>query len=157
MRALSLLQPWASLLAMGAKKWETRSWKPSPTMLYVIREQGILIHASVRFDVQNRNLATLPPFCGYLTRATELPTGAIIGYIRVGKIIPTDTWMTEFNPDLNEDARTEQAFGNYNRGRWAWEMLESVAFDAPIPCKGALSLWNYKGEIPRIEKPENFL
>lgn len=158
MKALSLLQPWASLIVVGAKKWETRPWKPSTTMLYILRNSGLLIHASAKFDRQNRTLLTYPPFCAYLDRNNKLPTGAIIGSVKVGRVIPTDEWMKEFNPDINPDAQTEQAFGNYSSGRWTWEMLEPEVYAEPIPYKGALSIWKYGGPVPkRVDKPEGFV
>jgi hypothetical protein len=64
MKALSLTQPWASAIALGIKKWETRSW---PT-----HHRGeVCIHASKGFprwakdfaEEQGINLDSLPLGC----------------------------------------------------------------------------------------------
>lgn len=150
MKTLSLLQPWASLIAIGAKKWETRSWKPSAAMLYVIREKGLLIHASAKFDYQNKGLLTYPPFCAFLKNPDECPVSAIIAKVRIGRVIPTMDWVEEFKPHKNPDAATERAFGNYNSGRWAWEILDVEALETPVPAKGSLSIWEFSGR-PNVE------
>lgn len=160
MKALSLLQPWASLIMVGAKKWETRSWRPSKETLYRLRNTRLLIHASAKYDKQNKGLLTFPPFCGFLNYADNLPTGAIIGSVVIGRVISTIDWIAEFNPAKNNDAAVEKAFGNYNGGRWAWELLSVRKFEYPIPAKGSLSLWEYNEGIPYgdpIVKPEGFL
>ena len=140
MRVLTLQQPWASLVVMGAKKWETRSWKPSNAMRHLIQMHDLLIHSSAKFDWQHRNLLTFPPFKKYLPNADALPLGAILGYVSVGRIITTEHWLKE-NPGYPE----EQAMGNYSSGRWAWEFTKAVQWEFPIQAKGSLSLWEYDG------------
>ena len=154
MKALSLLQPWASLLVAGRKQWETRSWKPSDAMRHILSEQGFLIHASAKFDSQNKRLLTYPPFMKYYRNPDDLPIGMIIGMARLGRVISTFDWKQEFIKLEGENEEFE--FGNYGPNRWAWEILNPVIFENPIPCKGALSLWEYQGEFPRIDKPDNF-
>src|SRR5579885_2158306 len=46
MKALSLWQPWASLMADGRKKIETRHWRPPAWLL----GQPLAIHATMRVD-----------------------------------------------------------------------------------------------------------
>jgi hypothetical protein len=46
MKAISLWQPWASLIACGAKPYETRSWAPPPDLI----GQTIAIHAAKKID-----------------------------------------------------------------------------------------------------------
>lgn len=46
MRAISLWQPWASLIACGAKPFETRSWAPPRELI----GQTIAIHAAKKID-----------------------------------------------------------------------------------------------------------
>jgi hypothetical protein len=45
-KAISLWQPWASLIACGAKPYETRSWAPSQDLI----GQRIAIHAAKKID-----------------------------------------------------------------------------------------------------------
>ena len=46
MKAISLWQPWASLIAAGAKPYETRSWAPPRELI----GQPIAIHAAKKID-----------------------------------------------------------------------------------------------------------
>lgn len=46
MKAISLWQPWASLIACGAKPYETRSWAPPRDLI----GQTIAIHAAKKID-----------------------------------------------------------------------------------------------------------
>ena len=54
MKAISLWQPWASLIACGAKPYETRSWAPPSTLIGTT----IAIHAAKRVDKDAAQMAT---------------------------------------------------------------------------------------------------
>lgn len=147
MKVLSLKQPWASLVAIGAKKWETRSWKPSPAMHYILQHDGILIHSSAKIGKMEAGLMTFPPFAQHRDEIGAFPLGKIVCWVRVGRIIPTTQWLEDNQPDIYAINTEEREFGNYESGRWAWELTELVKFDNPIPAKGALSLWDYYEQL----------
>lgn len=54
MKAISLWQPWASLIACGAKPYETRSWAPPRDLI----GQPIAIHAAKKVDRGATDFAT---------------------------------------------------------------------------------------------------
>ncbi|MCB1462115.1 MAG: ASCH domain-containing protein [Nitratireductor sp.] len=54
MKAISLWQPWASLIAAGVKPYETRHWSPPRELI----GQRIAIHAAKRVDRDAAGLAT---------------------------------------------------------------------------------------------------
>lgn len=54
MKAISLWQPWASLIACGAKPFETRSWAPPRDLI----GQPIAIHAAKKVDKGAAQFAT---------------------------------------------------------------------------------------------------
>ncbi len=54
MKAISLWQPWASLIACGAKPFETRSWAPPRSLI----GQPIAIHAAKKVDKDAAAFAT---------------------------------------------------------------------------------------------------
>jgi activating signal cointegrator 1 len=152
MKVLTLRQPWASLVVMGAKKWETRSWKPSRATHYLIGGQGLLIHSSQKFDESFKGLLTYPPFKNYLSDWRALPLGCIIGIVSIGRVISTEDWTKEFIwPGMPEALLPEEKeFGNYERGRWAWELERPVQFEHPIKAKGSLAIWQYNGALPTL-------
>lgn len=161
MKALSLTQPWATLIAIGAKKVETRSWSTNHRGL-------VAIHASKGFPADCRDRCWDEPFRAVLASAelvdygsyadldsdsTErfigLPLGAIVALGRLREVVPTErlTSLALFRSGISEQ---ECAFGDYSVGRFAWVFDDVVKFPAPIPCKGALGLWDVP---PAIAEP----
>ncbi len=59
MKAISIHQPWASLIAFGEKRFETRSWHPQ-------YRGRILIHASKTFNHAEQDLCHKEPFISVL-------------------------------------------------------------------------------------------
>lgn len=141
MRALSLLQPWASLVIVGAKRWETRSWRTPHSMI----GQVIAIHASKKFDAECRELTVNPPFSTPLKHSGivtlgDIPRGVILGTARI-----KSCWEVEgVRSELNE---TEREFGNYADGRYATELVDVRPLVTPIPVKGALGFWVVPAEV----------
>lgn len=123
MKALSLTQPWATLVVSGAKLFETRSW--------TTRYRGpLLIHAAKGFPRYARDFAI-----SVLGLSPEnLHFGSIIGRVDLKNIYRAE----EIAPTLT--AR-ELLYGGYMMGRWAWELTNAVIFDDPIPCKGSLGVF----------------
>lgn len=136
---LSLTQPWATLMAMGIKRIETRSWS-SNSRGYVA------IHASTRFPTDCRELCEEEPFTAALHGASwrDLPRGAIIAVANLHDVarikLRRDGVVCVERMAIPPD-ETELAFGNYEPGRWAWRLTNVRALREPIPCKGALGLW----------------
>jgi len=135
-KTLSLLQPWASLVVMGMKTIETRSWQTA-------HRGPLLIHASL--GRKGKILTTEPPFSKYIPDFDALPFGAIIGEVQLDDILPVEML---FYSDAKLAALTleEKAFGDYTKGRYAWLLSEPVMFDEPIPVKGGLGIWKYKAK-----------
>lgn len=141
LRGLSLLQPWASLIAAGAKTIETRSWGTS------YRGQ-VAIHASRRFTREQWTLCLEREFSEALDLhfpsphqdTHGLPVGCVVAVARVQWTERTDLFDTLID-DLIQRAEKERAFGDYSDGRWAWFLADVRPLPEPIPCKGALGLW----------------
>jgi activating signal cointegrator 1 len=133
-KALSLLQPWASLVVMGLKKIETRSWQTA-------HRGTLLIHASL--GRKGKILCSEPPFSKYIADFDTLPFGAIIGQVQLEEIVPVES-LFYTDEKLNALTLEEKAFGDYTKGRYAWMLSEPLVFDDPIPVKGGLSLWEFK-------------
>jgi hypothetical protein len=132
-KALSLLQPWASLVVMGAKKIETRSW----TTAY---RGTLLIHASR--GKAGAAIATLPIFQQYIPQFKELPFGAIIGEVRLVDVLRIED--TGLPPEvLDKLSLEERAFGDYRAGRFAWMLEDSVMWEEAISATGKLGLWEF--------------
>jgi len=140
--ALSLTQPWASLVVCGAKRLETRSWRTT-------HRGHLFIHASKGFPRVARELCAQEPFKTALREQagihsfTELPLGALLGTVALLDCVPTTS------DELDEISDAERAFGDYGEGRWAWFLDEPRALAQPVLMKGALSIWRV-GEVPGL-------
>src|SRR5437660_12667474 len=81
--AISLWQPWASLIALGLKRFETRSWplrKYSPRMSYAI-------HAAKRWTKAQRDLCEFDPIISRMVMGLTpitMPLGAYVAIVTFG-------------------------------------------------------------------------
>ncbi len=134
-KAITLWQPWASLMALGYKTIETRSWSPSYTGLLAIHAAKKKGDASQQFIYEKCVLEL-----GIPLRA--LPYGAIVAVVNLREVILTGNvhdW--ENYPDY------ERVFGDFTPGRWAWKTKLILSFHKPYPVAGKQSLWNW--EVPK--------
>lgn len=146
MRALTLTQPWATLIVIGAKRVETRSWGIS-------YRGDLVIHAGSVYGPLQRAMAWREPFYRYLApflRSGDLPTGQIIGVARLVDTVPIRGVPHLELPGVPKPDEDEYAFGDYRPGRWAWLMIEGRPLAAPIPCRGQLGLWRLPDNVHRL-------
>src|SRR2546429_7777378 len=144
MKALTLTQPWATLVAIGAKRIETRSWKTSYC-------GPLATPAAKKYPRTAQMVAISSPFIEPLNRAgylPDIPLGAVVAICHLTNCIPVevvDNASNVFGVSLEPLSERERAFGDYSPGRFAW-ILEAVKpLPQPIPAKGALGLWEWEG------------
>ncbi len=145
MKALTLYEPWASLVAKGEKKIETRSW--------ATKYRGpIAIHAAAQMPAYVKKLC--PKFanllgiydyeCSWLhdLACKSGPYGKVVATATlvnclevVGKaIFPADG--TVILKDNTTVSGNELAFGDYTIGRYAWILKDIKPLADPIRLKG---------------------
>jgi activating signal cointegrator 1 len=131
MKALSLWQPWASLVADGRKRIETRSWRP-PNYLV---GHWLAIHATKRGD------AAFAEGCGYDIRV--IPRGAIVACAFL------DSWMY-FTPQNTEYiSDDEKKYGDFTEGRFGWKFSEIRKLPEPLAWRGAQGIFEVNIMLPR--------
>jgi hypothetical protein len=131
-RGLSLCQPWASLIALGAKRIETRGWRT--------RFRGpFLVHASRAMPRQNVALCQREPIRTLLAEAgyagpEDLPRGAIVGAASVVdcRLITPETDVPALERDVD----------HFSPGRFAWYLVDPRRLDPPVPARGMLGFWS---------------
>jgi activating signal cointegrator 1 len=138
MKAISIQQPWATLIAHGVKKFETRGWRIKDSML----GERIAIHAG-------KSTAGIKQFKNYsdgLMRAAtaglqldDLPLGAVIATARIAYVMQTDGAHAEII------SGQEKVIGDWSANRYAWRFTEVVQVK-PYPCRGKLSIF----DIPEL-------
>jgi hypothetical protein len=140
MKTLTLTQPWATLVAIGAKKIETRSWSTN-------YRGPLAIHAAKGFSTWAKEECWDVDFCvplnnaGYKifdmdTGATDLPLGAVIATCELVDVI-------RIYADTDIPGKPELMFGDYTVGRYMWKLENVVCLPEPIPAKGSLGLWEW--------------
>lgn len=125
MKALTIKEPFASLIKNKVKHVETRSFKTN-------YRGEIYIHAGIskdnlkRTDVMN------------LIDDSKLSFGNIICKCTLVDCVYMDE---EFIKQIKKD-KIEFICGNYQIGRYAW-ILDNVEEVKEIPIKGKLGIWNF--------------
>lgn len=134
MKALTLIQPWATAIARGHKLYETRSWPA-----YGGR-QVIAIHAGMKVDKIVLSDAIMD---GYFPSDVSIPVGAIVAVARLDAVYTT----SYMRPFVNGH---ERYWGNWEPGRYAWKLEDVLALREPIPCKGHQGLWTIPDDIEHL-------
>lgn len=130
-QCISLWNPWAALLALNAKRVETRSWSPG---FRLRRGQQLAIHAAKKWNRELAALCVTEPFLTALRPIdgiNGLQFGGFVALAEFIEAIPT----TDAQP--NEQ---ERAFGDYRPGRFAW-LLGNVRAIPFVPARGYQALW----------------
>ena len=114
MRALTIWQPWASLIVYGPKRIENRNRKPWARLV----GQVIGIHAARREDAHSES-----HYAKRYKLSRPLPHGALLGFARiVGTVHASDDeWFV---------------------GPVGIKLAVVTAYPAPVPMKGAQGYWS---------------
>ena len=166
MKAISLWQPWASLIAAGAKTIETRSWAPPKAII----GQRIAIHAAKRKPTSDdlevlQNLDKMPVgFMRHPQFGSIMPDGR--GRMALGQVLATavlaDAWQVsnDSTPTIYDDGypmvyqardifdnadkcAKADPYGDFGVGRWLWFLEDIQKLDPPVPEKGHQGFWNW--------------
>lgn len=113
--AITIDQPWAALIAIGAKKVENRSWRPPERFI----GKTVLIHAGRSYD--HLGSFKLKVTKGIDCYAPHMPQQAIVAITRLVGIVTVsdDPWFI---------------------GPYGW-VLDNVQPIRPVACSGNRGLW----------------
>ncbi len=148
MKAITLIQPWATLIAIGAKHIETRPWSTA-------YRGRLAIHAglSTRYIDPNgpEYICTEEPFYSALMNAIKfsdqelMPLGCVIATCELVACISIQNVATRVRgvciPPVEQDP--ELSFGDYTPGRFAWLLEDIELLPRPVPARGSLGLWDW--------------
>lgn len=140
MRALTVWQPWASLLALGCKRIETRSWRqlmnPGEVIaIHAAKREESIMWGSPEDEARRAVARSLHP-C-----ATTYPLGAVVALCTFRRVVGVDA------PDFTLLSVLERSLGDFSPGRYGWVIGELAAMQEPIPCKGAQRLWTLPDDV----------
>lgn len=164
MKALTIWQPWASLIHIGAKPFEFRGWYPPRKVI----GERIVNHAAARPLNMNdvlrliRHLESahadivaqtclrpdlaLPFLRDVRDHHIAVSTGAglgsfVLGEPRNGIDIAEEFGLTRVN-DSDRD----------RHANWGWPIVEYEAFEDPVKMNGRQGLWNWPDAQSVIEE-----
>ena len=124
MKALTVKEPWASLIINGYKEYEFRSWKTN-------YRGRILIHAGLTLEKD--------AFKNFKDYNLNYGKGEIIGEATLTDcILVTD----KLEDDLYKLNPLVYAKSKHSRV-YAWKLEDIKVYNRRIPSKGRLGLWNY--------------
>jgi hypothetical protein len=166
MKALTLWQPWASLIVAGVKPYEFRGWRAPASFV----GQRIGIHAGKR-PVRRGEIADLilrlrdpqrawstalrPEALPHLERwhssPGELPLSSVLCTAVLGKPLIGAAIVAEFGGDpvalgdrspdpLNDSDRDEHC-------NWAWPLTDIKALVPIVPAMGSQGFWDWTPEF----------
>ncbi len=144
MKAITLHQPYASLIAAGLKRYETRSFKTNHRGLIAIhagqqrqlltREQKVILYLPEYKD--DEELKKI--------RYGQYPLGAIVAVVEIKDCILMDE---DF---MGLQTPVELACGDWKVGRYAWELTNIRPVIKPYYVKGQQGIWFVTDEIEQI-------
>ena len=151
MYAITLHQPWATLIVLGLKTVETRSW-PAPERLLeqtiaihagrrVVRRPGDRIEQELRDRVGEDWIRTIP--AGVVLATATLAGMARVKYVDLtsGHAVHDDG--TEMGCAVGAGRTEIDPWGDFSSGRWLWLLTEVKALPEPIPAVGHQSFWHW--------------
>ena len=151
MYAITLHQPWATLITLGIKTVETRSW-PAPERLL---GQVIAIHAGKRVvrrpddRIEQKLRAQLgEEWNRAIPAGAVLATATLAGMARVEYVDPmTGHAVHDVDTEIGCAAGTGRTlidpWGDFSAGRWLWFLDDMEALPEPVPAVGRQSFWRW--------------
>lgn len=158
-KCVSLWQPWSTLIAVGLKRFETRSWATP-------HRGPLLIHAAKAINADTR--WACERFAAEMASAgvnvDRLPRGKVIAgcvltdvrRVRRADEAPVAAGGGAAGPHrtMPPPPRPEFDYGDFSPGRFAWRLAAVTRLDEPIAVRGMQQLFDV--EIPRSLFAEAF-
>lgn len=155
MKAITIRQPWASLIAAGVKTIETRSWSTRYRGPLAIHAGGALYQREICEEFAE-HLGSKWPI---------LPLGAVVATCTLADVVPIMDGLGTADGQLprvanvvaegrglrlmrpftypSEDITDQLPFGDFTPGRYAWLLTDVQPIDPPVPVKGRQGMWDW--------------
>jgi len=161
MKALSLWQPWASAIAVRAKRIETRSWATKyrgPLLIHAASKRDALVVDGLPTAWQVGWQAALYPLgCP----DASLSFGAIVAVCTLSDCRPTETFTIDELDRPRTRAGlpigciwTERMMGDFSKGRWGWVLTDIQPLRERIPWKGRQGLFDVPEMVLDVRKQD---
>jgi hypothetical protein len=140
-RAISLWEPWASLIAVKAKKWETRSWgtefRGELLICAAQTQKGIKIAEETGLITGSAAYSGRELCVDIDDEEIELNFGNAVAIVELTDCITTKEWrLNLYNDRYSDNTSKEIGLGDYTPGRFAWKLENIRRIKEPYPVKG---------------------
>ncbi|MBO6755786.1 MAG: ASCH domain-containing protein [Roseibium sp.] len=151
MKALTVWQPWASLIACGVKPYEFRGWYAPKSLI----GERIAIHAAARKPKREEiadlllqlkgpepwTMALMPGAIKHLdywlANPDRLPLSHVVCTVRLGLPVLGSDLVKKFGGPVNDSDRDQHS-------NWGWPMLDVEPLVPPEPATGKQGFWNWR-------------
>lgn len=124
-KILTVRPPWADLIALEAKEYETRTrrthWRG-----WVAIHSGLQLTDEAADSFYHSPAMHSPLARAGITKAEQLTRGRVVALVRFTGCFETEVLTTNGLADTNE-----QALGNFAPGRFGWKMADVLRFKGP--------------------------
>jgi len=154
MKALSLYQPWAHLLSIGAKRYETRGWATKyrgPIAVHAAKRwtgrMAIQCYEEPFFTILSASGKRFPTLLSKRGVVLDLDFGAVIAVAELVDCRPTTDLLREIG-------HHEKAFGDFSHDRWAFEYANVRRLETPVPVTGRQGFFEVDDRViaPLLER-----
>jgi len=136
MKALSIRQPWAGLIAAGVKTIETRIWRTEyrgPLLICASRQQDKNFVLQNSFDWTKAQIDSVRKFSKITGKAIAVAE------------------LTDCRVMIDDSDDCKRALCDYYLNAYAWE-LSNIKLIKPFEVKGQLSLFDVDDEFIKFRK-----
>ena len=151
MKAITVKQPWASLITSGIKNIENRTWKTNFRGRVLIHAGAAKTSGLMARYLNNEQLLAFREKIGWSGLDFLEPQGAIIGSVEIVDCVINhpSIWAekTEWKYGVSGPVGNQEYI---HPVIWNWVLSHPIQFLKPIPTKGKLSFWDYPGLISSL-------
>lgn len=164
MKFLTIRQPWASLIAVGAKTIETRPFSTQyrgPLAIHAGKAKPVDIEGRAETWMRPDGL-WLAYWDGEASQSTPCPLGAVVAECDLVDVVPIteptncpdgdhvcrlrDLVLVTGDKATERNIERQRQFGDFTPGRYAW-LLANVRPIDPVPMKGAQGLRDVPADV----------
>lgn len=153
MRALTLKQPWATIVALGLKPVENRSWKLPDALM----GEDFAIHAGLTTDVEGaqwilKHFADDKVVCD-LVRGHQ-HHGAVLGIAKLAGYLHGGKFFYRFGNEIRVKDDHPLLHNKWFFGKYGFVLEDVRTCMHPVPARGMQMFWHLPPEVEDKVKEE---
>lgn len=160
MKAITIKQPWASLIVDGIKDIENRTWPTKfrgRVLIHSAKKPIEMVFGNEMFTREQWNRITDK------TQSINKTCGSIIGSVEIVDCVINheSIWAEKTDiptlGDVLDDLKLLGRVVHPNKVVYNWVLANPIKFPEPIPAKGELSFWDYPNILAEPEEKDGEL